>query len=63
MQLFIFVSTFHLFPLKHLHLIRDRFFQVYVLRKDDFDETKESGELISQKGGELDYKNLVSKLE
>ena len=33
------------------------------LRKDDFDETKESGELISQKGGELDYKNLVSKLE
>ena len=30
---------------------------------NSFDETKESGELISQKGGELDYKNLVSKLE
>ena len=33
------------------------------LRKYDCDETKESSELISQKGGELDYKNLVSKLE
>lgn len=32
------------------------------LRQYDGDETKESGELVSQKG-ELDYKNLVSKLE
>ena len=32
------------------------------LSKYDADETKESGELVSQKG-ELDYKNLVSRLE